>query len=133
MWKKSLSLLLVLGALLIASEKTQAQSRVIFQINLKQEMKDSVFVPSEHSIVISGDQRPFSRTRTFEMEDKTPIDSIFVAEVDFPYSVMGETLRYNFEIKRDIGDLEEFRPRLLPLKKTQRQILNVTYFNDFAM
>lgn len=133
MLKKSLSLIILLGVLLIANEASLAQSRVIFQINLKQEMKDSVFVPSEHSIVITGDKRPFSKTRTFAMEDQSPIDSIFTAEVNFPYSVMGETLRYNYVIKRENGDLEEFRPRLLPLKERNRLILNVTYFNDFAM
>lgn len=133
MWKNSLNLVLLLGVILFAVETSFAQTRVIFQLNLKQEMKDSVFVPSEHSIVITGDKRPFSRTRTFEMEDKSPIDSIFTAEVDFPSSVMGETLRYNYVIKREIGDLEEFRPRLLPLKERNRLILNVMFFNDFAM
>lgn len=127
------NILILISAIFVLSESTLAQSRVIFQVNLKQQMKDSVFVPSEHSIVITGNQTPFSKTRTIKMQDKAPIDSIFTAEVSFPYSSMDKTLEYNYVIKRKNGDLEEFRPRLLPLKRSARRILNVTFFNDYAL
>lgn len=119
--------------LFLLAQSVMAQANITFQIDLKNQMEDSVFVPSEHSIVLTGNQRPFTQLSEYELKDEEPIDSVYTKQVRFPSSVMGNTLKYNYKIKRpEEGDKTESQPRLLPLEKNNNRVLNPDYFNMFA-
>lgn len=122
--------LFLIIALSILSTSSFAQASVTFQIDLKKQLKDSVFIPSEHSIVIVGNKLPFTRTNSFELQDKAPIDSVYSVGIRFPSHVTGEKLEYNYVIKRPSGDLEESRARFLPLREGNR-VMYMAYFNNF--
>lgn len=94
-------------------------------------MKDSTFIPDEHSIEIQGNLIPFSEIHTISMRDKPPADSIYVTTVRFPSLVNGEVLEYNFMIRTKSNTITERRLRLLPLKG-QEQVRPVAGFNNFV-
>lgn len=120
-------LLLIIGT---ESNPAAAQSRVVFSIDLREQMRDSVFIPGVHTVELTGDQRPFTPYHTLKLEDKPPADSIYVKEVSFPSRVMGEVLKYNFLIRSAYEVTEERRSRLLPLQPGNHKV-HVAYFNIF--
>lgn len=130
--KKFVSLLCIIMSTVVIVDNSEAQARYIFQIDLRQQIKDSVFVPSEHSVVLEGNQLPFSSTKNFKLTDKTPADSIYTVEIQFPYLSVGKKLEYNFKIMRKEGDLEESQTRILSIQEATRKILDVTFFDNFA-
>jgi hypothetical protein len=108
------------------------QSQITFQVDFKQQMKDSVFVPSQHSVVVTGNQLPFTSLNSFRMQDTEPVDSVYSAQVRFPSSEIGKTLKFNFEIKRPKKEnLTERQPRLLRIEEGSNT-LRPDYFNSFA-
>jgi len=132
--KLFLKLLLFLGCLAFISQSSLAQSRVAFRIDMRQQMKDSVFVPSQHQIVIEGNELPFTQLNSFEMEELRQSDSVFVKEIRFPRRSQDKVLEYRYVIKRpQIDDIEESRFRLLNLSSdiNRPKILNIAYFNNF--
>lgn len=108
-----------------------AQTQITFRIDMQPQMKDSTFIPSDHTVELTGNQLPFSNTRTIELEDTAPTDSIYVTTVSFPSLVNGYLLKYNFLIKTENKEITERRPRLLQLKG-QKQQLEVALFNSFS-
>lgn len=134
--KKNAFRLLITVSFLLLTQSCYAQAKIYFSIDLKQQMKDSVFVPSKYSsVVVTGNQYPFTSTNSFELKDEAPVDSVYSAEVDFPSSSTGKTLKYNFKIIRPKrGNLTERRPRLLQIDKTgsRGRMLPVAYFNRFS-
>lgn len=110
---------------------TSAQTEATFRIDMRPQIKDSTFIPGEHTVELSGNQLPFSNIRTIEMNDTAPIDSIYTATIHFPSPTNDKVLKYNFLIKTTDEKITERRPRLLPLRR-QKQTLPIVLFNSFS-
>ena len=130
--KNVLNKILGIVILVAIAGTATAQSQVTFQLNLKQQMKDSAFVPPQHSVVVTGNQLPFTSLNSFKMRDTEPVDSVYSAQVRFPSSEIGKTLKFKFEIKRPKkNNLTERQPRLLRIEEGTNT-LRPDYFNSFA-
>lgn len=108
-----------------------AQNSVTFQVNLKPQLEDSVFIPDRDRIYLTGDIFPLSERRKVYLTDEAPIDSVYEATVRFTSSAVGETLNYNFFISLPDEVLEEQMSRQTKLESGKRE-LDALYFNSFA-
>jgi len=110
----------------------QAQTTVTFNINLKPQLEDSVFVPGRGDYVeVTGNQYPLGGNRTVRLRDREPVDSVFTAEVRFPSNVQGNTLQYNFILETSDKTWEEQMYRQLNLRGG-KIMLDALYFDSYA-
>lgn len=107
----------------------QAQSTVIFNVNLQPSLKDSAFVPGRDIIQVKGNIYPLS-TRPVQLTDADS-DSIYTAEIRFTSRYVGEQLEYNFEIVKPNETETERMSRKLNLRSGETE-LPALYFNAFA-
>lgn len=124
--------LFIIPALLLTfSMAAQAQSSVIFNVNLTPMLEDSTFVPGRDYIRVTGNLSPI-KTRPVRLYDSNPVDSIYTAEVRFSSRHSNSELEYNFEIVHPEGKKKtEQLPRKVRL--TSREIeIPPLYFNAFA-
>lgn len=122
---------LMLILLTAGSSAAVAQSRLIFRIDMRPQMKDSTFVPENSTIELTGNRLPFSRTHTVQLHDRGRPDSIYTATVHFPSLTNGQVLQYRYFIRTPGGRIDERRPRVLRLNG-QKKELPVTRFNSFG-
>lgn len=108
-----------------------AQTTVIFNLNLKPQLEDSSFVPGSDILEVTGNLYPFGFNKNFRLEDAAPIDSIYTVEVSFTGAENNKTLEYNFLIRTDTEEIKESRPRVLELN-SGTIALDALYFNAFA-
>lgn len=108
----------------------QAQSTVVFNVNLQPNLEDSTFVPGRDIIQVTGNIFPLS-SRPVQLTDTVPVDSIFTAEVRFARSYVGDQLEYNFEIVKPEETETERMIRKLNLRATEME-LPPLYFDAFA-
>lgn len=125
---RTILLILFLG---ILSIDTEAQSRVLFRVDMRPQIIDSTFIPTQHRLEIIGNQPPLTRNNRIQLKDVPPADSIFVAEIRFSSLFVGEYFKYNFSITREHAREIEDQPRLMLLRKGTIQ-LDLTHYNSFA-
>ena len=120
----------LLAAVLLMPGLARSQSTITFQVNLKPQIEDSVFVPGRDVIEISGNLAPIS-LRGIVLKDVPPQDSIYTVEIDFPYSTTGKKLTYRFKLKLESGTVNEKLARNLDLNRG-KQTLPALYFDSYA-
>jgi hypothetical protein len=105
---------------------------VIFNVNLKPNLEDSMFVPDQDKIVIVGNFFPLGVNRSVQMFDEAPIDSIYTAKIRFGSRYLGESLEYNFQIVDAEGNKNtESMVRKMTLQAGETESPPL-YFNAFA-
>jgi len=112
------------------SDFAYAQSSITFQVNLKPQLEDSVFVPGRDVAKITGNTYPLTG-RGVILEDTSPKDSIYTVEVKFPGSATGKEISYNFVLNVDEKVINESMPRSIRLRKGDFK-LDALYFDSFA-
>jgi hypothetical protein len=128
-----IKILLTLGCLLLLTQTGISQNRVLFAIDMSDQIESGEFEPGDTDVMLTGDQLPFSSTNNIEMYQSEQADSIYVATVDFPESTEGKTLQYNFIIENDGERFTEDRSRVLNLKDQDGvRRLDLALFNSFA-
>lgn len=108
-----------------------AQTTVIFNLNLNPQLEDSSFVPDRDILEVTGNLYPFGFNKNFKLEDLAPLDSIYTVEVNFSGAENNKTLEYNFLIRTEREEIKENRPRVLELH-SGTIALDALYFNAFA-
>lgn len=127
---KSLFLIFVCSLLLFLSDNLSAQAKITFNLNLKPQLEDSVFIPGRDQVFLSGKTFPLRTTRPLAMIDKEPIDSVYTVEVSFNRSELNTMLEYNFILRLNSKNLTEDVPRKLEIRGNET--LDALYFNSFA-
>lgn len=108
-----------------------AQTTVIFNLNLKPQLEDSSFIPDRDILEVTGNLYPFGYNKNIKLEDLAPVDSIYTVEVNFSGAENNKTLEYNFLIRTEREEFKENRPRVLELHNGTIA-LDALYFNAFA-
>lgn len=133
MKKLKVHILLLFGCFLLLSQTAYSQSKITFAINLGEQIKSGEFSPSNNSVYLTGNQLPFSSTNKIKLNQSPEADSIFVATVEFPQSVVGKTLKYNFVLEINGEQHTEDRSRVLNISDQDGvRRLDLAYFNSFA-
>ena len=132
MIRLTLSLLTICLVSIVSPHVGAAQTTVVFRVDLRPQLKDSLFVPGRGDRVeLAADYYPLGRDRNRPMADTEPADSIYTAEVTFRRRLDGQTLTYNFVLKTANGTLTEQKKRLVPLNGG-KIILDPIRFNAYA-
>lgn len=122
---------LVVIILLVLSSDIYARQQVTFNVNLKPQLEDSIFIPGRDQLQLVGDLQPINTARPYFLTDSEPIDSVYSVTINFPGRFRNRTLTYNFEMTinyiKQTEDLE--RQLLLQLGEIE---LDALYFNAFA-
>lgn len=108
----------------------QAQSTITFQVNLKPQLKDSVFIPGRDAVTLTGNIYPITNGE-ITLKDEAPRDSIYTVEVKFPGSYTGKKLEYNFVLETEQQTIKESMPRQLGIR-SGTFTLDALYFDSFA-
>lgn len=116
---------------LVLASSASGQISVTFKLNLKPQMKDSVYVPGRDQVYLKGNVFPLTDTKKVYLTDVAPKDSIFQTTVDFPPNASHQKLKYNYFIQTPIKLMDEQLPRYLRLRKKDVK-LDALYFNSFA-
>lgn len=112
------------------SVKVSAQSTVTFNLNLKPQLEDSVFIPNRDKVFLVGSTFPLRLNRPLVMRDEDPIDSVYTVEVMFNRDQLNTLAEYNFMLSINSNQLKEDIPRRLEIRG--KEILDALYFNSFA-
>lgn len=115
----------------ILSLTVSAQTKVTFNLNMKQALQDSIFIPPANKIKLVGDIQPLNGFRTIYLYDTEPIDSVYSVEIDFPWRYEGQTLTYNFVIELQNKTLEEQGTRAIKLNGKEIELPPIQ-FGAFA-
>ena len=122
------SLILVL---FLFSIRSFAQSEITFNVNLKPQLVDSVFIPGRDQLKIVGDLNPINRLTPYYLVDEEPIDSIYTITIRFSSRFRNQILTYNYEMISNGIKYTEVLPRSLQLQDREVE-LDALYFNAFA-
>lgn len=114
-----------------AFNTARAQATVTFQVNLKPQLEDSVFLPGRDRAEITGNLFPLSHGRTMLLEDTEPVDSVYSLEVRFPRSATGKKLTFYYMLTIDSETNKESMPRSLEIRKGAYK-LDALYFGSYA-
>ncbi|MBO6524751.1 MAG: hypothetical protein JJ971_13050 [Balneolaceae bacterium] len=128
---KLLSGLLVSILILCFSAEALARQEVTFNINLKPQLEDSVFIPGRDQIRLVGSLQPINTARPYYLTDTEPIDSVYSVTINFPTRFRNQTLVYNFEMTINYRKLTEDLERQVLLRQGEVE-LDALYFNAFA-
>lgn len=109
----------------------RAQNEVTFKVNLKPQLKDSVFIPGRDQIYLQGNVFPLTPSKKIYLKDLAPVDSVFETSVNFPSTATGKRLQYNYTITTPDEEKTEEMSRYLKLGSGDRE-LDALYFNSFA-
>lgn len=122
--------IITLIVLVLFAQKLSAQVKISFNLNLKPQLEDSLFIPGRDQVMLTGNTYPLRLTRPVTMIDEEPIDSIYTVEVLFNRSEMNTMLEYNFILRVNSNSLTEDLPRRIEIRGNE--ILDALYFNSFA-
>ncbi len=78
--------------------EVRAQNEVTFKVNLKPQLKDSVFIPGRDQIYLQGNVFPLTPSKKVYLKDLAPVDSVFETSVNFPSTATGKRLQYSYTI-----------------------------------
>lgn len=122
-------ILLIFLLIFIPTVFVNAQTTIVFNVDLSAVMNDSTFIPGEDEIQIKGDLYPLTPSMPVKMQDEAPIDSIYTVELRFPSQYDGKKLNFNFEIakKRRIIKEQVTRTLFLNGEKIELQTLGFDY------
>lgn len=122
-------ILLIFLLIFIPTVFVNAQTTVVFNVDLRTVMNDSTFVPGEDDIHVKGNLYPLSPSMPVKMQDQAPIDSIYTVELRFPSQHDGKELNFNFEIAKKRRVIKEQVTRTLFLngEKIELQTLGFNY------
>ncbi|MFV1884475.1 MAG: hypothetical protein ACMZ7B_08310 [Balneola sp.] len=124
--------LLLLGVFsLFGSSTIEARQQVTFNVNLKPQLEDSIFVPGRDQLQLVGNLQPINTARPYFLTDTEPIDSVYSVTITFPGRFRNQTLIYNFEMTVNYIKQKESLERRL-LLRTGEVELDALYFNAFA-
>lgn len=126
----SKAILLTTAFLFFFSHQGQAQAQITFQLNLKPQLEDSVFIPGRDVVKLKGNTYPLTGSG-ITLVDASPKDSVYSVEVRFPGSANGNRISYNFVLETEPKTLKESMPRQLRLSRGKRE-LDALYFDSFA-
>lgn len=121
----------VLLAGTLGIQQSYAQTEVKFHIDLKAQIKDSVFVVGKDQIQLIGSEYPLDMSAGLRLRDKAPNDSVYTTTVHFPSRQNGKILKYKYRYYHKGKWVVENRIRVLPLEGKDRD-LDITYFNGFV-
>lgn len=125
------ALLFLIFSLLI-SGSAFAQSKITFNVDMRSELEDSVFVPSRGDVLeIKGDFYPLNNPRGLVMVDDEPIDSVYSITVNFSSRYRNKSLTYNYFMTVNGQTRTEVLPRSLQLQGREID-LTPLYFNAFS-
>lgn len=127
---KVINFILPVLLFLLISTKISAQHTITFNINLKPQLVDSIFVPDRDQILLAGNTYPLRLNRPMIMRDLEPIDSVYTVEVMFNQNQLNNLIEYNFILKINSESLQEDIPRRLKIRGDET--LDALYFNSFA-
>lgn len=125
------TLLFLVAFLLVGSSTIEARQQVTFNVNLKPQLEDSIFIPGRDQLQLVGNLQPINTARPYFLTDTEPIDSVYSVTINFPGRFRNQTLVYNFEMTVNyIKQTESLERRLL--LRTGEVELDALYFNAFA-
>ncbi len=116
---------------LIFSTDAFARQEVTFNVNLKPQLEDSVFIPGRDQLKLVGSLQPINTARPYFLTDEEPIDSVYSVTINFPARFRNQTLVYNFEMTVNYRKLTEDLERQVLLRQGEVE-LDALYFNAFA-
>lgn len=108
-----------------------AQATVTFNVDMKGLLADSLFVPGEDQLKLTGDIFPLGRGRDMLLKDTAPEDSIYSVEVSFFSRDAGDMLIYNYLIIRPESTEREIQPRQLLIPSGNTELTPIP-FNAFV-
>lgn len=129
-YKKLISALVICFLVAFINSAT-AQTTVTFNLNLKPQIQDSLFIPGQDVAEITGNIYPLGLSRPMILKDLAPKDSIYSIEISFSRTNIGKTLQYNFTLQTERGIISEDKPRVIQLLR-EDQDLDAIYLNAFA-
>lgn len=113
-------------------QQVKAQTTVVFNLNLKPQLEDSLFVAGRGDIAqLTGNMYPLGRNRFIRLRDEEPIDSVYTAEVTFPRAVRGRRLSYNYLLETENRIFREQMPRHVELTGGEVE-LDPLYFDSYV-
>jgi len=128
---KGVILFILFWLLAFGLSPLQAQSEVIFQVNISNLISDQSFDPNRDRVEIIGNRSPLSATQPFELSADENNLNLFKATIPFPDSLSGTTLEYQFRVMINNRYRTEDMPRSLRIPYVNRT-LNSIYFNSFT-
>lgn len=120
----------VLGIMMMCSSTSYAQ-KVTFNINLKPQLEDSVFIPGRDQIRIYGSAQPINLATPYYLIDEEPIDSVYSVTINFPRRYQNQTISFNYEMTINYRKMREDLERRLLVQQGDIS-LDALYFNAFA-
>ena len=123
-----ITLIICIGQVASANAQT---SEITFNVNLKPQLEDSIFVPGRDQIKIVGDLYPINTPNPYFLLDEEPIDSVYSITVRFSSRFRDQILTYNFEMMTNYIRNVEVLPRNIQLMGQDVQT-DPLYFNAFA-
>lgn len=127
---KQICTIVFINLFVLISVKVSAQTTVTFNLNLKPQLEDSVFIPNRDKVYLVGSTYPLRLNRPLMMRDEEPIDSIYTIDVMFNRDQLNKLVEYNFMLNVNSNQLKEDIPRRLEIRGNE--ILDALYFNSFA-
>lgn len=127
---KAISKIIATVLFLLISDNVLSQAKITFNINLKPQLEDSVFIPGRDQVYLSGNTYPLRSTRPLVMKDTEPVDSVYTVEVNFNSNELNTLLEYNFVLVVNSIRMQEDLPRNVEIRGTET--LDAMYFNTFA-
>lgn len=128
--KTSTIFALILTGILLLSQNSYAQTKITFQVNLKPQLEDSVFIPGRDLVKLKGNQYPLTG-KGITLRDSAPKDSVYTVEVSFPGHASGKKISYNFILETEPKTINESMPRQLLIRNGEHT-LDALYFDSFA-
>ena len=129
MSKKLVVLFLITVAL--SSVEALARQQVTFNIDIKPQLEDSIFIPGRDQLRIVGNLQPINTARPYFLSDEEPIDSVYSVTINFPQRFRNQTLIYNYEMTINYVKQTEDLERQLLLRQGDVE-LPPLFFNAFA-
>ena len=126
--KTGLAILLLFSIPLIS---VNAQTTVVFNVDMRAAIQDSTFIPDQDYVQIKGTLYPLGLRSGTRMRDEAPIDSVYSVEVRFSRQHSNKRLSFNFEIVKPNNKLSEQGPRSILLNDENINIQPLG-FNSFA-
>ncbi len=115
----------------LTSSEIHARQQVTFNVNLKPQLEDSIFIPGRDQLQLVGDFQPINTARPYFLTDTEPVDSVYSVTINFPGRFRNRTLTYNFEMTINFIKQTEDLERQLQLPVGEMS-LDALYFNAFA-
>ncbi len=120
-----------LFAVLFITSNTAFAQKVTFNVNLKPQLEDSIFVPGRDNLRIVGNVAPINTATPIYLIDSEPIDSIYSVTINFSPRYRNQTIPYNFEMTVNYRKFKESLERRVALIYGETS-LDPLYFDSFA-